>query len=121
LDALCGYLTLAENLYDKGPAFAQAWNFGPYESDIQPVGWLVDRLIDLWGDGATWEQDRSYHAHEANSLSLDCAKARLKLGWKPKIPLEQGLERIIAWTKAYQSGADMHQISKAEIDKFLHL
>jgi CDP-glucose 4,6-dehydratase len=121
LDALNGYLTLAENLYDKGPAFAQAWNFGPYESDIKPVSWLVENLLALWGNGATWEQDRAYQAHEANSLSLDCAKVRLKLGWKPQISLEQSLAQIITWTKAYQSGADMQQVSKAEIEKFRQL
>jgi CDP-glucose 4,6-dehydratase len=121
LDALNGYLTLAENLYAKGSAFAEAWNFGPDESDIKPVGWLVDRLLALWGDGATWEQDRAYRPHEANSLSLDCAKVRLKLGWKPQIALAQSLEQIIAWTKAYHSGADMQQVTNAQIEKFKQL
>lgn len=117
LDALNGYLTLAEKLYHNGPAFAEAWNFGPYESDIKPVGWLVDQLLSLWGNGVTWEQDQAHQPHEANSLSLDCAKARLKLGWEPKISLEQGLEQIITWTRAYQSGADMQQVTLAAINR----
>jgi CDP-glucose 4,6-dehydratase len=115
LDALNGYLTLSEHLYDQGPAFADAWNFGPYDSDIKPVGWLVEQLLTLWGEGATWEQDRAYQPHEANSLSLDCAKARLKLGWSPKFALAQGLEQIITWTRAYQAGADMRQVTEAAI------
>ncbi|MEM6253746.1 MAG: CDP-glucose 4,6-dehydratase [Cyanobacteria bacterium P01_D01_bin.156] len=117
LDAVNGYLTLAENLYHKGPAYTEAWNFGPYVSDVQPVGWLVDKLLSLWGEGASWEQDQAYHPHEANALSLDCSKARLKLGWQPQISLEQGLEQIITWTKAYQAGADMRKVTEAAIEK----
>jgi len=119
LDALNGYLTLAEHLYNQGSAFADAWNFGPYDSDIKPVSWLVEQLLTLWGEGATWEQDRAYQPHEANSLSLDCAKARLKLGWSPKFSLSQGLDQIITWTKAYQSGADMRQVTEAAIARMM--
>lgn len=119
LDALNGYLTLAEHLYHKGPAFAEAWNFGPYESDVKPVGWLVEHFLSLWGEGATWEQDIAYQPHEANSLSLDCSKARLKLGWAPKLSLAAALEQIIEWTKSYQAGDDMHYITKASIQRFM--
>lgn len=119
LDAVNGYLTLAENLYHQGPAYAGAWNFGPYASDIQPVGWLVAKLLSLWGDSASWEQDQAYHPHEAHSLSLDCSKARLKLDWVPQISLEQSLEQIITWTKAYQSGANMRQVTEAAIAQLM--
>ncbi|WP_421656865.1 CDP-glucose 4,6-dehydratase [Leptothermofonsia sp. ETS-13] len=120
LDALNGYLMLAEKLYHNGPAFAEAWNFGPYESDIKPVGWLAEQLLNLWGDGTTWEQDQAHHPHEANSLSLDCAKSRLKLGWEPRVSLAQSLEQIVEWAKAYQSGADMQQVTRATITQLLH-
>jgi len=119
LDALNGYLTLAERLYEDGSAFADAWNFGPYESSIKPVGWLVERLISLWGEGASWEQDQAHQPHEANSLSLDCSKARLKLGWEPSLSLEDALKQIILWNKSYQAGEDMQTITKADIQHFL--
>ncbi len=118
LDALNGYLTLAEHLYDTGPAFAEAWNFGPYESDVKPVGWLVEQLLSLWGDGATWEQDKAHQPHEANALSLDCSKTRLKLGWASKLSLAAALEQIIVWTKSYQAGDDMQQVTRASIHQF---
>ena len=119
LDALNGYLTLAEYLYNKGPAFADAWNFGPYESDNKSVGLIVDKLLSSWGKGASWEQDKAYHPHEAHALSLDCAKSRLKLGWKPKISLDQGLDQIMTWTKAYESRADMRQVTEAAITQLM--
>lgn len=119
LDALNGYMTLAEHLYNNGAAFAEAWNFGPYESSIKPVGWLVEQLLSLWGENASWEQDKAHQPHEANALSLDCSKARLKLGWEPKLSLAAALEQIIVWTKSYQAGDDMQQVTRASIHRFM--
>ena len=80
---------------------------------------LVDKLVSLWGKGATWEQDNAYHPHEAHSLSLDCSKARLKLGWVLQISLDQGLEQIITWSQAYGSGTDMRPVTEAAIAQWM--
>jgi CDP-glucose 4,6-dehydratase len=119
LDALNGYLVLVEHLYDKGPAFAQAWNFGPYESAVKPVGWLVEQLLSGWGENSIWEQDKAHQPHEANALSLDCSRARLKLGWEPQLSLEAALDQIIGWTKSYQRGDDMQKVTKVSIHQFM--
>jgi CDP-glucose 4,6-dehydratase len=119
LDALNGYLTLAEHLYNNGATFAEAWNFGPYESSIKPVGWLVDQLLSLWGENTSWEQDKAHQPHEANALSLDCSKARLKLGWQPNLSLADALAQIIVWTKSYHAGDDMQQATRASIHQFM--
>lgn len=121
LDALNGYLTLAENLYNKGSAFAEAWNFGPYESGIKPVSWLVEYLISLWGENTSWRHEQTSQFHEANFLSLDCSKARLKMGWRPKMSLEEALEQIVSWTKSYRAGNDMYLASKALIQQFMEM
>jgi CDP-glucose 4,6-dehydratase len=38
LEPLSGYLALAEQLFQHGQAFAEAWNFGPRDEDARPVG-----------------------------------------------------------------------------------
>lgn len=121
LDALNGYLILAEKLYTKGTAFTEAWNFGPYESSVKSVGWIVEQMLSLWGESATWETTQGSTFHEHISLSLDSSKARFKLAWQPKLSLEDSLKQIVAWNKAYQSGEDMHQVTKATIHQFMEI
>src|SRR5205807_1036967 len=86
LDPLHGYLMLAERLW-RDPALAGGWNFGPAEEDAVSVGRLADELAARWGAGAGWTADAGPHPHEARWLELDCAKARERLGWAPKLPL----------------------------------
>ncbi|HZT43593.1 MAG TPA: CDP-glucose 4,6-dehydratase [Chthonomonadaceae bacterium] len=121
LDPLHGYLLLAERLYESGPEFADAWNFGPAPEDTRPVGEIVEQLVTLWGDRACWEQDRSVQPHEAHTLKLDASKARTLLGWQPKVPLNMALEWISAWYKGYQAGEPVSDLTRAEIARFSDL
>lgn len=118
LEPLHGYLTLAERLYTDGPAFADGWNFGPADGDTKEVQWITQRLVSLWGDGASWTLDAVAGPHEAHFLSLDCAKARSQLGWQPVWRLPATLEKIAAWHKAFVRGEDMRSVTLAQIEAF---
>lgn len=120
LEPLNGYLTLAEYLDQQGTPFSEAWNFGPNDCDIQPVSWVVDRLFTLWGEG-TWQWDRGTQPHEATILKLDSTKARIKLGWQPKLDLQTALAWIVDWTKAWQTGANIRHFTETQIQKFMEI
>ncbi|SCK37726.1 CDP-glucose 4,6-dehydratase [Variovorax sp. HW608] len=116
LEPLRGYMMLAENLYQHGPAWAQAWNFGPNDSDAKPVSWIADRLADLWGGTATWRTDAGPdQPHEARWLKLDCSKARQTLGWVPRWDLERGLSAIVEWQRAWAVGHAMTDFTLQQI------
>ena len=71
LEPLNGYLMLAERLCKDGVNYAEAWNFGPDSVNVETVGWIADRLYDLWDKGLTWQGDPSItHAHENTFLKL---------------------------------------------------
>jgi CDP-glucose 4,6-dehydratase len=120
LEPLWGYLTLAEKLWELGPAFAESWNFGPNDEDAKPVQWIVQRLVEQWGDGATWRLDERPQPHEATYLKLDCSKARARLGWRPRWELGLALDRIVAWYRACARGEDMRAMTLAQIAEFSH-
>jgi len=118
LEPLSGYLLLAEKLYTDGQAWAEGWNFGPRDDDAKPVQWIVERMVAQWGGEATWQLDGGAHPHEAHYLKLDISKARSRLAWQPRWNLEQALERIVAWHRAWLSAEDMQRLCLAQIEEF---
>jgi CDP-glucose 4,6-dehydratase len=115
LEPLRGYLAVAESLCAEGPAFGEAWNFGPEQTDAQPVEWIVRELAEAWGAGAHWEPQPGVQPHEAQSLKLDWSKAAARLGWRPELRLKEALAMTSAWYMARLQGQDMHEFTNAQI------
>jgi len=122
LEALGGYLLLAERLAAGDRDLAQAWNFGPADEDARPVGWIVERMRAAWGGVAGKAvPDTGPRPHEAGLLRLDSSKARAALGWRPALRLEQALDWIVAWHKAVAAGEDARAVSLAQIADYAAL
>jgi CDP-glucose 4,6-dehydratase len=117
LNPLSGYLLLAERLWDSRE-HAEAWNFGPAAEDVRPVGWIADRMRELWGDDLRWEADPGPHPHETAYLALDCSKARERLGWQPRWYLDRALETIVDWHKRLRDGGDARELVLGQIAAF---
>jgi CDP-glucose 4,6-dehydratase len=118
LDPLAGYLTLCEKLWSRGSAYSGAWNFGPSDSDHRSVRWVVDELVKRWGKGAAWKRDRSRKPHEAGMLRLSCAKARARLGWRPRLELETALDWSIEWHRRHAAGDEARTLAEEQIARF---
>ncbi len=118
LEPLNGYLTLAAKLYAEGAKYAQAWNFGPNDSDAKDVGWITKNLCELWGPEATYQINENKTLHEATYLKLDCSKAKAELQWSPKWDILQALQSIVEWHKAYFNGENMRTITLFQINQF---
>jgi len=121
LEPLNGYLCLAEQLWTRGPEFAQAWNFGPHSEDAQTVEWIVEYLARLWGEGARWQLDLARHPHEDRCLKLDCSKTRSLLGWAPKLRLSTALEWTVEWYRTYQRKENMRSFMELQIARYEEL
>lgn len=118
LEPLSGYLLLAESLHERGQADAEGWNFGPRDEDAQPVQWIVERLCDDWGSGASWSLQPGDHPHEANFLKLDISKARQRLHWTPRWSLQTALMMITDWHKSWLAGDDMRAVCLKQISQY---
>jgi CDP-glucose 4,6-dehydratase len=118
MEPLRGYLTLAEQLFEHGPSFGEGWNFGPNDEDAKPVGWIVEQMAALWGSSAQWQIDTGEHPHEAHYLKLDISKARSRLDWHPALRLQDALALTIDWSKQRQAGANMRQLTLAQIHAY---
>ncbi|MEW6380707.1 MAG: CDP-glucose 4,6-dehydratase [bacterium] len=119
LEPLSGYLILAEKLYTNGPEYAESWNFGPSDGDIKTVSWIVEYIGQRWGQGIRYELDNARHPHEANYLKLDYSKAKMRLGWTPRLSIEQALELTLDWYRAYQSDpSSVCKLTESQINHY---
>lgn len=118
MEPLSGYLHLAECLYSDGIQYAEAWNFGPIDTDAKPVEWIVERLCAAWGNGACWQLDNQSSSHEANFLRLDCSKSRSILGWMPVWSLDFSIDKIIEWHKGLIQDKNMRTLTLSQIKEY---
>lgn len=117
LEPLSGYLVLAENLFNDGIHFSEAWNFGSANEDARTVEWIVKYLIAS-APGASWQLDANVQPHEANHLKLDSSKAQSRLGWKARWKLQAALEKTLEWHTYWRKGENMYQHTLEQISTY---
>ncbi|MEK1912957.1 CDP-glucose 4,6-dehydratase [Pseudomonas chlororaphis] len=117
LEPLAGYLQLAAGLYEQGPRFAGAWNFGPSEADMCSVGEVVELLAARWPAAPGLRIEPS-ELHEAGLLRLDSSRARQLLAWQPRWSLQQCLAQTLDWHLAWQRGDDMRAVTLDQLNLY---
>jgi CDP-glucose 4,6-dehydratase len=117
LEPVSGYLMLAERLCQVGTTFAEPWNFGPADDDLQTVRDIVEHMTRRHA-GLVWESVESVQPHEAHALRLDSSKARTRLGWRPHWRLTKALDKTSEWHDAWRAGKDMNAYSLAQIGEY---
>ena len=122
LDPLEGYLMLIEHLWVDGAGFSEGWNFGPDGQDAVPVLRLAETLSELSAGAIRCCASGPDGPPEAALLSLNCAKARERLGWRPKLPLNTALEWVWEWYEDYlQGGSDLQAVTQDQIKRYMQL
>jgi CDP-glucose 4,6-dehydratase len=120
LDAVSGYLLLAQQLWIDGPHYAQAWNFGPMDDDVREVAWVIEEFRKQSGLPLRWEIDPGPKLHEAQLLKLDCLKAHEQLHWHPRWDVSTALRQTALWHQAHAAGHDMRAATLAQIHEYTH-
>jgi CDP-glucose 4,6-dehydratase len=121
LEPLCGYLLLAELLYDDAATFGDAWNFGPNDEDAWPVGRIASFVVKQWGEPASWREVGGCGAHEAATLKVDASRARAKLGWAPRLPLAEALGWTIEWYRRLDAGAAALALTDEQLARYCNI
>jgi len=121
LDPLNGYLFLIEKLWHNGPKFSDAWNFGPSNRNLKSVKWILDTLQKYRSNSINWEKDNNFRHHEEKSLVLNSSKAKSKLGWKPKLNLENSLKWTSDWYRENQKNKNIRSFTQNQIENFMFL
>ncbi|MBI5024574.1 MAG: CDP-glucose 4,6-dehydratase [Candidatus Omnitrophica bacterium] len=119
LEPLYGYLLLAKKLYQNGPAFSGAWNFGPRKKSEKPVKWIVEEVNELWDGRLSVEVEKQRQPHESICLRLNSKKSESLLGWHPKMELAYALKETVEWYKAWHKNQDMWGYSVNQVENYM--
>ena len=118
LEPVSGYLVLAQALYERRGEVAEGWNFGPSDDDAWTVGRVVDKTVALWGDGAAWRRDEAVWPKESMLLRVDATKARVRLGWRPRLDVAEALAWTVEWYKTVGAGASALDTTMTQIERY---
>lgn len=119
LDALNGYLTLAEALATRPTEATGAWNFGPADGRPVTVAELATALARHWGIEPAWRQVPAPAEHEQAVLRIDSRKARERLGWRCLLDTATTIDWVADWHRRVADGAAPRAVCAAQIDAFL--
>lgn len=117
LEPLSGYLLLAQKLWEN-PILAGAYNFGPETSEAATVRQVVEIAQTEYSDSNVIYGEANDGPHEARWLSLEIAKARNILGYKPRWSLDEAIRRTIRWYRSLNNGNDSRRLCEEEINAF---
>ncbi len=108
LEPLNGYLLVGQKLLEGKKEFADAWNFGPSDSQVLSVEEVIIQMQKYWSDIKFKVEEDQNAPHEANLLKLDCSKAHTKLKWKPVWSNEQTFEKTANWYMSYYNNVALN-------------
>lgn len=119
LEPLSGYMLLAKKQWEHPTEFCEGWNFGPESESVSTVWEVATELIKNYGKGELKDSSDPNAVHEAKLLILDITKAKTKLGWKPRMNMQQCMDLVADWYKRYRSD-NVYQLCVEEIEKFVN-
>lgn len=119
LEPICAYLLIAMEQF-KDYRFAGCYNVGPDDRDCFETGKLVDTFVKHWGENMKWINKFDGGPHEANFLKLDCSKLKKVFSWQPRWNLDYAIEKVVEWTKCWNSGGDVRACMDSQISEYLN-
>ena len=120
LEPVCAYLMIAAKQYED-VKYEGYYNVGPDDRDCFETGKLVDTFVNCWGEDLRWVNKNDGGPHEANYLKLDCSKLKTTFQWKPKWDLEKAIEKVVEWTKCWNSDGDVRECMNHQIEEYLNV
>lgn len=118
LEPLSGYLMLAQKMWKHPTDYCEGWNFGPEQEAVSTVWEVASELVKCFGKGELKDSSDPNAVHEANLLMLNIAKAKSRLGWKPRLNSKQTIDLVADWYKRYKS-ENVYDICIDEIERFI--
>ena len=118
LEPISGYMLLAQKMWENPIEYCEGWNFGPEDESVKTVWEMAACIVRHYGCGELLDVSDSDALHEAKLLMLDITKAKTRLGWKPRLDVEETIKLTVDWYKRYKT-VNVYDLCIEEIETFL--
>ena len=118
LEPLGGYMLLAKKMWGAPTEYCEGWNFGPRAESISTVWEVASRVVDNYGSGSLRDLSDPNALHEAKLLMLDISKAKFRLGWEPRMNIDQTVAMTTDWYKHYPS-EPVYDLCRRQIREYI--
>ncbi len=116
LEPLRAYLMLAERLCVSPEGFDEAWNIGPEPHENRSVIEVAEAMVGALGKGRIEIAPEAGAPQEARLLTLDCSKARRRLGWTPRLDFQKTVSLTSEWYGAWSREEDLVALTRRQIN-----
>jgi CDP-glucose 4,6-dehydratase len=117
LEPLSGYLLLAQRMLE-GQRVQEAYNFGPDLSENITVLDVAEKLLRVLGRGSVEVTTENDKIHEAKLLQLNCDRAKIDLGWRPRLSFEETINMTGEWYRNQLDSPSKIPITQEQISKY---
>lgn len=117
LEPVFGYLKLAEKLIKNKGKYAEAWNFGPHDTNNKSVLYIAKYFKKKFKN-LKIRYDQKFIYRETKILKINSTKSKSILGWKNVWNIDTALDKTIEWYMAQKSNQDMCSVSLCQINSY---
>lgn len=103
LEPLSGYMLLAKKMWESPTEYCEGWNFGPNPESVSTVWEVASKVVTQYSKGELLDASSKEEPHEAKLLMLDISKAKFRLGWEPRLNIDQTIEMTVDWYNKYNA------------------
>ena len=113
-------MLLAQKMWNAPVSYCESWNFGPKLESVANVWDIATSVVKYYGKGTFVDASDHNSLHEAKLLMLDISKAYFKLGWQPRLKMEQSVQLTVDWYKRYKNES-VYDLCIEQITKYINV
>ena len=118
LEPLSGYMLLAKKMWESPTEYCEGWNFGPRAESISTVWEVATKVVSHYGTGTLRDLSDPNALHEAKLLMLDISKAKFRLGWEPRMDIDQTVALTVDWYRRY-TDEPVYNLCTSQIKEYI--
>ncbi len=116
LEAINGYLTLAERIFLNKRLHGEAFNFGPKKKNDFDVITIIKTMKRSWSD-IKWIKSKINNKNQKESklLKLNSIKAKKLLNWECKLSFNETIHLVTNWYKEFYTNKEIISLKQLKI------